>query len=137
MSPVPQTPTEGTPMSERPVTEAEGLTFKGEHLPESTIEKRAPAIVKTVIALGVAVLIWEVVYGFVAEKHVHFDVEALPAFYALVGFCSYVGLVTLAKGLRKIVARPEDFYTQAEAENPPIALMKLGDGDDKLGTGGK
>ena len=47
---------------------------------------------------------------FVYHKHVHFDFEAWPGFYAVVGFVSYVGLVFTAKGLRRLLKREEGYY---------------------------
>lgn len=50
------------------------------------------------------------------HKHGHFDFENYPAFHAIFGFVAYVGLITLAKGLRKLVMRPEDYYGESAPE---------------------
>jgi len=53
---------------------------------------------------------------FLYHKHAHFDFEAWPGFYAAAGFLSYVSLVTVAKGLRKLIKRPETYYEDGDAE---------------------
>jgi hypothetical protein len=45
-------------------------------------------------------------------KHGHFPIEHVFGFYALFGFVAYVGLIFLAKGLRTILMRPEDYYVR-------------------------
>jgi hypothetical protein len=44
------------------------------------------------------------------DKHGVFPIEHLFGFYALFGFVAYVGLIFLAKRLRTILMRPEDYY---------------------------
>ena len=44
------------------------------------------------------------------HRHAETDWEAIPAFYAIVGFVVYVTIIFLAKGLRLIVRRPENYY---------------------------
>jgi hypothetical protein len=44
------------------------------------------------------------------HKHGHFGFENIIGFHAGFGFVAYVSLVTLAKGLRRLVKRPEDYY---------------------------
>ena len=43
-------------------------------------------------------------------KHGHYAVEDWIGFHAAYGFLSYVGLVLLAKGFRRVVKRDEDYY---------------------------
>ena len=80
---------------------------------KSTADRVFYALVAVCIALAVA--------DFMFHKHTHFDFENWPLFYALVGFVSYVSLVFTAKGLRKILMRPEDYYGEAE---PKTALRR-------------
>ena len=47
---------------------------------------------------------------FFYHRHVEFSWEGWTGFYGLYGFVSCFGLVLLAKQLRKIVKRPEDYY---------------------------
>ena len=46
------------------------------------------------------------------HKHAPIGIEDLFGFYALFGFVAYVGLIFLAKGLRTILMRPEDYYVR-------------------------
>lgn len=47
---------------------------------------------------------------FVIHRHIYLSFEKVPAFYAIYGFVACVVLVILAKGLRKILMRDEDYY---------------------------
>ena len=44
------------------------------------------------------------------HKHVHFAVEGWFGFYGLYGFFACVFLVLAARGLRRLLMRPEDYY---------------------------
>jgi hypothetical protein len=44
------------------------------------------------------------------DKHPHFAAEGWFGFYGVFGFVACVGLVLAAKGLRRILKRPEDYY---------------------------
>ena len=46
------------------------------------------------------------------HKALQFDAEQLPGFYGLYGFVACVVLVLLAKLLRKLVMRKEDYYDE-------------------------
>jgi len=43
-------------------------------------------------------------------KHGHFPWESAPGFYAVYGFVACVGLIFVAKVLRLVVRRKEDYY---------------------------
>ena len=43
-------------------------------------------------------------------RHGHYEIEKIPGFFAIFGFFAYVAIVTVAKGLRLFVSRPEDYY---------------------------
>ena len=47
---------------------------------------------------------------FFLEKHEDVELAATIGFYALYGFIACVALVLTAKGLRRILMRPEDYY---------------------------
>ena len=87
-----------------------------EPLPPSRIERNVDSIVRGLVATCVGLVAFDVVFHFVGHKHVHFDLEAVPGFYAVVGFVSYVGLVMTAKQLRKVVMRPNDYYGEAPTD---------------------
>ena len=44
------------------------------------------------------------------HKHVHFGVESIFGFYAIFGFVMCVALVLIAKWIRTILMRAEDYY---------------------------
>ena len=51
-----------------------------------------------------------VVVDFVIHRHTEHPWEHVKAFYPLYGFVGIVILVLAAKGLRRLVMRPEDYY---------------------------
>jgi len=48
----------------------------------------------------------------VYHKHVHFPIEKTFGFYAFFGFIGCVGIVLLAKELRKVLMRKENYYDE-------------------------
>lgn len=48
------------------------------------------------------------------HKHPHFEIEHLFGFYGVYGFFVCVALVLVAKSLRAILMRPEDYYDSDE-----------------------
>lgn len=44
------------------------------------------------------------------HKHGPFQIEHMWGFYCIFGFVACVGLVLVAKELRKVLMRPEDYY---------------------------
>ena len=51
-----------------------------------------------------------VLADFILHRHAVHPLEHLPDFYPLYGFIGITVLVLLAKVLRKLVMRPEDYY---------------------------
>jgi len=73
---------------------------------------------KALVIGAVAVLI----AGFIIPMHGEFEIEQFGGFFALFGFASLIVLLILARLLRVIAARPEDYYGEASAnaeEYPP------------------
>ena len=69
-----------------------------------------PRNVKRVIyALG-AVCALFLGADFLIERHVDHPWEILPGFYAVYGFVACVALVLIAKEMRKVLRRKEDYY---------------------------
>jgi len=50
------------------------------------------------------------IVDFFITKHPHFPWEGAPEFYAVYGFVSCVALIFIAKLLRLLVRRDEDYY---------------------------
>lgn len=57
-----------------------------------------------------AICILLVLADFIFHRHVGFDWEKIPAFYALYGFVACVLLVVVAKRMRNVLMRKEDYY---------------------------
>jgi hypothetical protein len=55
-------------------------------------------------------LILLLIVDFFIPKHGHFSWETAPAFYAVYGFVACVSLIFVAKLLRLLVRRKEDYY---------------------------
>ncbi len=53
-----------------------------------------------------------VIADFIVHRHIGFGWEEIPAFYAIYGFAACVVLVVIAKKMRKIVMRKEDYYDE-------------------------
>ena len=60
-------------------------------------------------ALCAALLLADLFY----EKHSHFAFEHWFGFFAFFGFGAYVFIVLSAKGLRRLIKRPEDYYERS------------------------
>ena len=69
-----------------------------------------PGNVRLVLRLLVAICAVLVVLDFVYHRHVMHPWEAVWAFYAVYGFVACVILVLVAKEMRKVVMRDEDYY---------------------------
>mgnify|MGYP000228416765 CR=1 FL=1 len=53
-----------------------------------------------------------VIADFVVHRHIYHDWEKIPAFYAIYGFVGCVVLVLVAKEMRKVIMRGEDYYDE-------------------------
>lgn len=69
-----------------------------------------PRNVKRLLFVFYLSLVALVGIDFFVHKHADFAWEETPGFYAVYGFVSCVGLIFIAKGLRLIVKRREDYY---------------------------
>lgn len=54
-------------------------------------------------------------------RSIHLTVEKMPAFYAVYGFAALVAVVQLAKALRRLVGRGEDYYQQKDKDDDHAA----------------
>ena len=53
-----------------------------------------------------------VIADFIIHRHTTMSWESIPAFYAMYGFIACVVLVIIAKKMRTIVMRKEDYYDE-------------------------
>ena len=71
-----------------------------------------PKNVKRLLKGFYAICILLVLADFVLHRHIGFDWEKIPAFYAIYGFVACVLLVLIAKQMRKVLMRREDYYDE-------------------------
>ena len=65
---------------------------------------------RRVIRWFYAALVFLLVVELFIPKHGHFAWEEMYGFFAVYGFIGCVALIFVAKGLRRIVKRKEDYY---------------------------
>jgi len=53
-----------------------------------------------------------VVADFIIHRHTTMEWEKIPAFYAIYGFIACVVLVVIAKWMRKVIMRKENYYDE-------------------------
>lgn len=53
-----------------------------------------------------------VIVDFIIHRHTTMGWEKIPAFYAIYGFVACVVLVVIAKRMRKVVIRKENYYDE-------------------------
>lgn len=63
-----------------------------------------------VLRVFYAICLMLVAADFVVHRHISLGWEKIPAFYAIYGFVACVLLVVLAKLMRKVIMRKEDYY---------------------------
>ena len=90
------------------------MSERHEHTPGAEGEKQdlldKPRNVQLLVRAFYILCAVLVVVGFLVDQEHHHPWENLPAFYPLYGFVGIVVLVYVAKLLRRIVMRPEDYY---------------------------
>ena len=75
-----------------------------------------PGAGKRVLIVLLAICAVLALADFAYHKHAYFHIEEIPFIYAVYGFVSYATVIFLAKGLRLIIRRPEDYYAQDSTE---------------------
>ena len=55
-----------------------------------------------------------ILVDFVVHRHIYQSLEKIPGFYAIYGFVACVLLVLVAKEMRKVLMRKEDYYDADE-----------------------
>ena len=73
-----------------------------------------PGNVKKVLRVFYVICAGLLLADFVVHRHVVHDWEGFPGFYALYGFVACVLLVLIAKEMRKLLMRGEDYYYDDE-----------------------
>ena len=102
-APVPEAKTEEAPTAPAATPEVPAAAER-QHVFDN------PRNVRRVIWALVAVCAVSFVLDFFVHRHVDHPWEALFGFYAFYGFGACVALVLLAKEMRKLVMRGEDYY---------------------------
>ena len=69
-----------------------------------------PAVVTWILRVFYVLCVGLVIADFVVHRHIYNDLEKIPAFYALYGFVACVILVFVAKWLRTLLMRDENYY---------------------------
>ena len=59
-----------------------------------------------------AICIILIIADFIIHRHTTMEWEKIPAFYAIYGFSACVLLVVVAKMMRKVVMRKENYYDE-------------------------
>lgn len=71
-----------------------------------------PENISKILKVFYAICILLVVADFIVHRHIYHALEQLPAFYAIYGFVGCVVLVLIAKAMRKVLMKKEDYYDQ-------------------------
>lgn len=71
-----------------------------------------PENIKRLLKGFYAICIILVIADFIVHRHISLGWEKIPAFYALYGFIACVVLVVIAKEMRKVLMRKEDYYDE-------------------------
>ena len=75
-------------------------------------------IIRVFFILCGALLLLDLLFlSHVFHKHVYFPMENFPGFFCLYGCIACVLLVLVAKQLRKLLMRSEDYYERSESLN--------------------
>ncbi|GAB1258528.1 hypothetical protein [Aurantivibrio plasticivorans] len=69
-----------------------------------------PENIKKILKVFYVICIGLVIVDFIVHRHIYHSWENIPAFYAIYGFVGCVILVLIAKEMRKVLMRGEDYY---------------------------
>ena len=75
-----------------------------------------PANVRLLLRVFYVICALLVLVEFVFHRHVSHPFENLFGFYAVYGFAACVALVLIAKQMRKVLMRDEDYYERGQGE---------------------
>ena len=71
-----------------------------------------PRNVKRLLKGFYAICIILIIADFIIHRHTTMGWEKIPAFYAIYGFTACVVLVVVAKMMRKVIMRKENYYDE-------------------------
>ena len=63
------------------------------------------------VACGLLIVV-DITYDILQDKHGHFEYETLPGFHAFFGFVAFVFAVIAGTRLREVLMREEDYYDE-------------------------
>lgn len=69
-----------------------------------------PENIKKILKVFYVICIGLVIVDFLVHRHIYHSWENIPAFYAIYGFVGCVILVLIAKEMRKVIMRGENYY---------------------------
>ncbi|MDX1452310.1 MAG: hypothetical protein R3183_07110 [Oleiphilaceae bacterium] len=81
-----------------------------QHEPSGFFDK--PENISKILKVFYVICALLVIVDFVVHRHIYHDWENIPAFYAIYGFVGCVILVLIAKEMRKVLMRGEDYYDE-------------------------
>jgi hypothetical protein len=82
------------------------LPLLGRFLSWFTKTENSNKICLALVALCLALFLADFTY----DKHGHFHIEEIPGFYGIYGFFMFNALILVAKVLRTLIKRPENYY---------------------------
>ena len=82
--------------------------------------------VRFVVRALIAACIFLFGLDFILHRHAYHPLEEIPGFYAIYGFVACVLLVLLAKEMRKLLIRREDYYEQGQVDHDSISEENKG-----------
>lgn len=71
-----------------------------------------PENISKILKVFYVICVLLVVADFIVHRHIYHDWENIPAFYSIYGFVGCVILVLVAKAIRKVLMKKEDYYDQ-------------------------
>ncbi len=88
-----------------------------------------PKNVSRLIRILLAICFVLFALDFILHRHSYHPLESIPGFYPIYGFIGCVLLVVIAKWLRTLLMRPEDYYCQKDLSHQKYNKQHL-DGRD-------
>lgn len=95
-------------MSDESIDPASKRSSEGDSEDERWLDR--PGSVNLIIKVLMVACALSVLADFFYHKHGDYHFQEWIAFDAVFGFLAYVGLVTAAKGVRRLLMRNEDYY---------------------------